>query len=515
MPTDHQDDPTVDDSPKDVLVLRRRRVVVATAGVALASLLLGLVAARQITSPKEIAARTRAPEAENIIERVELREIHSNVITRGDVVYDGAAGVLIETSGLNAPALVTGRVPKVGDNVTPGAVLLELAGRPVLVLGGDVPVYRSLAPGMSGSDVVQLETALRALGLDVGDPAEGTYDARTAAAVAALYERVGYTAPEPDEEAASKLESADETLQSAEDAFDEAQAALTEATLPPPEAEVAQANAAVTAAEQALARAKTGGDPGEIEAAQSELTAAKGERDVLLAGKGSTVEAAAVARAKSRLGTAQNELAAAKLAAATPLPAAEVVYLPNLPRRIDVVNVVRGQELQGEAAVQVSGADLVVVASLTEADAPLVKEGMTAQLEAAGQRELTGKIRAVRATGATVTAETTTTTAAAPGAGGKEAVIVLSGLTADEIAAVRGTNVQVTIPVAATRGKVLAVPLAAVSMGPAGESRVEVVREGGETELVEVEVGLVADGRAEVTPADGALVEDDQVVVGR
>ena len=69
-----------------------------------------------------------------------------------------------------------------------------------------------------------------------------------------------------------------------------------------------------------------------------------------------------------------------------------------------------------------------------------------------------------------------------------------------------------TIPVGATNGEVLAVPLAALSAGPGGGSRVEVVRPGGGRELVPVDVGLSAGGYAEIR---GAVSEGDLVVVGR
>jgi hypothetical protein len=73
----------------------------------------------------------------------------------------------------------------------------------------------------------------------------------------------------------------------------------------------------------------------------------------------------------------------------------------------------------------------------------------------------------------------------------------------------------VTIPVKSTNGKVLAVPVAALSAGPDGSSRVEVQRNG-TTDLIKVTVGLSADGYAQVTPVGGGkLAPGDQVVVGR
>jgi multidrug efflux pump subunit AcrA (membrane-fusion protein) len=79
----------------------------------------------------------------------------------------------------------------------------------------------------------------------------------------------------------------------------------------------------------------------------------------------------------------------------------------------------------------------------------------------------------------------------------------------------------VSIPVGATEGDVLSVPLAALTAGPGGESRVEVVdgdpRDGdrAETRLVTVETGLAADGAVEIRPTGGDLGEGDLVVVGR
>jgi hypothetical protein len=94
-------------------------------------------------------------------------------------------------------------------------------------------------------------------------------------------------------------------------------------------------------------------------------------------------------------------------------------------------------------------------------------------------------------------------------------VVAPKSLTARQLEQLRSANVRVTIPVKSTNGKVLAVPVAALSAGPDGESRVEVLRDG-KTNLVKVTVGLSADGYAQVTPVGGArLAAGDQVVVGR
>jgi hypothetical protein len=94
-------------------------------------------------------------------------------------------------------------------------------------------------------------------------------------------------------------------------------------------------------------------------------------------------------------------------------------------------------------------------------------------------------------------------------------------LTPEQITQLQGSNVRVQIAVGATEGDVLSVPLAALTAGPGGESRVEIVesdpREGkdAETRTVVVKTGLAAKGAVEVTAVDGDLEEGDLVVVGR
>jgi len=93
-------------------------------------------------------------------------------------------------------------------------------------------------------------------------------------------------------------------------------------------------------------------------------------------------------------------------------------------------------------------------------------------------------------------------------------------LTPEQITQLQGANVRVRIAVGATEGDVLSVPLAALTAGPGGESRVEVAESdprGGadtETRMVVVETGLAAKGAVEVTAVEGELDEGDLVVVG-
>ena len=114
------------------------------------------------------------------------------MVTRGDVNYSDPVQITIPAG--SGTQVLTGRVPEAGAEVTEGMVLAEVSGRPVIVLGGALPSYRTLVPGSTGPDVKQLQEALARLGYSPGD-ADGVYDGEVATAVAALYAAVGYPAP--------------------------------------------------------------------------------------------------------------------------------------------------------------------------------------------------------------------------------------------------------------------------------------------------------------------------------
>lgn len=88
-------------------------------------------------------------------------------------------------------ALASALPLKVGDEVNTGTVLLEVSGRPMIALPGDVPAYRDLEEGDSGPDVEQLQ---RALAWIYGTPVTGEFGSRTAEDVKRLYQNLGYEA---------------------------------------------------------------------------------------------------------------------------------------------------------------------------------------------------------------------------------------------------------------------------------------------------------------------------------
>ena len=424
----------------------RRRVLVGVSAVAAVSLGVGVVAGTRITSPEDAAAKTAAPKASQITVPVAKKALSSKVIGRGDASFDGAVNIRVETSGLQTPAIVTGKVPTVGSTITEGKALLEITGRPVIGLAGVLPMYRTLSPGSKGPDVLQLEQTLDRLGLDPGT-VDDEYDTDTSQAVERLYEKAGYDAPEPDER-------------------------LTQA--------VDQARKQVDAAKNQLRQAK------------AQLKQAKDAK-----AKDTSVQQGAVDDAEDNLAEAQQAQNEAEFKAGTPLPVSEIVYVKTLPRRVDYVKVERGGTVNG-VVMSASGASLVVTVKVDAETAQRLKAGMAATLDLGEGTAVAAKVRRITKNGNQY-----------------DVVVAPNALTASQLALLRDANVRVTIPVKSTGGKVLAVPVAALSSGADGGSRVEVLRNG-KTELVPVTVGLSADGYAQVTPVgDASLSEGDQVVVGR
>jgi peptidoglycan hydrolase-like protein with peptidoglycan-binding domain len=484
--------------------------VIVLASVALLSLVAGVAIAQLVVSPAELAARAKAPEAGPIFAPVEQRVIENRVTARADVGFADAVDVTIDTSGLTGPAVVTGHVPEAGAEVTAGGVALEVAGRPVLALPGALPAYRTLRAGLSGPDVLQLKAALAGLGIDAGDTASSRYDPATAAAVDELYRRAGYPPPAPSPDTAAALRSAQTAERAAESAVGQARAALARAASPAPAPDRLEAENGVRQAQRALDDAvATGESPSILDRLRDELALAAARRDSAEAPGDTSAESAALDAALEQLADAQRDRSEAETDALTALPAAEVVYLPTLPRRVDSVQAVRGELVKG-STMSVSGAALDLVGTLTEQDAALVKAGMPATYTAAD-----GTARP-----ATVTSVTPKKAEEGEKAVKAYELVLDPEAPAPDVAErLRGGNVRVDVPVQATQGAVLAVPVAALSAGPGGESRVELAVEHPEatttTVIVTVTTGLAAGGYAEVRSDDDRLVAGARVVVGR
>jgi hypothetical protein len=278
------------------------------------------------------------------------------------------------------------------------------------------------------------------------------------------------------------------------------------------------AQATLTQEQQAC---PAGGCPELVEAqnaladAQDRIALAQAQRAEVGGTVDTSGERSSLTAAQQALADAKTDLATAQEETLTALPASEVVFLETVPRRVDAVSVKRGGTVDG-SVMSVSGATLQVVASASRTDAELLAVGAKGTIPVDG---------------AEVPVTVTEITAAAAGAGdgagsgdgggqgsgdgsGRYTVTFSpEGLTPEQVAALQGSNVRVSVPVSSTGGAVLAVPLAAITAGPGGESRVEVLDDDAST-LVEVTTGLAAGGYVEVTGVDQDLHEGDLVVVG-
>ena len=182
--------------------LRRRRiillVIVALAVVASSG---GLLVSSNIKSPAQQAAEIKSPGLTRLTAPVQDTVIRNTVQASGVITKPPQISSLSSggggggSGGGNAQQVVTKIFKPPGSYVSPGTVIIEVAGQPFFVFQGTVPAYRDMAPGESGSDIAELQAGLELLGFGIGADASGGYGRGTAAAVAAFYSSLGYTAP--------------------------------------------------------------------------------------------------------------------------------------------------------------------------------------------------------------------------------------------------------------------------------------------------------------------------------
>lgn len=149
-----------------------------------------------LTSPAQRAAETRPPEPTVVTAQVSRRVVAQSLIFRGKV---GASSVVPAVPSGPPPgtlkAVVTKAPVRAGDTVPDGGLVVEVSGRPVIALEGDIPAYRDLHTSDAGPDVAQLQHALVHAGHPVDDDHVGNFGDGTLRALGQLYARLGYPAP--------------------------------------------------------------------------------------------------------------------------------------------------------------------------------------------------------------------------------------------------------------------------------------------------------------------------------
>lgn len=515
-------------------------------------------------SPEQAAAEASEPSASWVTASVELRVLAATVVQRGDVRSSASSSVTVPSSVEGDP-VVTQLLLATGDVVQDGDRAVEVSGRPVFVLQGEVPVYRTLRPTMSGNDVEQLQDALRRLGYVPDD--NGVFGELTKSAVVAFYADAGYEPIAASPTGNEDIAAATQAVEDAEAAVLTAEAALDNAGESSPASVIAQAEATRNAAQRAVDAAMSA-QTNDVALAQAQLDAANRERDRVLADPSSTpsdkdtaVLAAeqakvnldaviwssqdAVDSAKESLrvavlsldeareggdnsetqraydqavaaqARAQATLMLAVAANGPTVPQGEMVFVPSLPARVTravsalgPLSVSASPDSSGASTsslIDLASGDLIVFTSVRPSDVGLVRVGMDVEL----LDEVSGV--AYPASIMDLADE------AAVGADGQMAYAATVAPDAPLPDELTGANLRVTITSASTDGEALVVPLAAVSSAANGSTRVSVVDDPNGTPVdVPVKAGLSADGFVVVEPVQtDALKPGDLVVVGR
>ncbi|MFH1264210.1 MAG: peptidoglycan-binding protein [Planctomycetota bacterium] len=474
----------------------------------------GWIAGLSIKSPAEAAARTAPPKAAPILIPVEKRVLTSDIVTRGAARFGLPQSISIAPSPLKPNAGVITTLPVRDTQLNEGDVMLTASGRPVFVLQGEVPAYRDLVPGLSGADVLQLEHGLERLGFDPG-PIDGTYDERTGAAVAAWYTSAGF---QPFGATADQLANIRALEQELTVATNNKLAADDAAATAPLAVDAARTDAwAATSAAQINVDALTvtrdelwkdwAPDQDRV-AAENTLQAAKAAAGAAYAAGQAAIQAAVDAQtaAEREAQTAADlvaritaDLETARRDAGVKAPVDEIVFLPALPVRVEQSSVVLGDAASGPVLV-VTNNQLAIDSSLPLDEAPLVKPGMTVAID---EPDL-----GISATGVVGRVADT------PGTDGVDGFHIYLQIIVDETStSLVGISFRLTIPIESSGGKVIAVPVSALSLAADGTSRVQVDNNGA-LEFVVVEPGLSAGGFVQVTPVDGTLTPGQLVVVG-
>jgi peptidoglycan hydrolase-like protein with peptidoglycan-binding domain len=181
------------------------------------------------------------------------------------------------------------------------------------------------------------------------------------------------------------------------------------------------------------------------------------------------------------------------------VPADEVIFIRNLPVRVEEVTAAVGATVTGPI-MSVTDNQLAIDSSLPLDAGPLVKPGMRVVIDE--------QTLGIKASGKVETV------AGSPGTRGVDGFHIYFEVRVDDNPIqLQGFSVRLTIPIESTKGTVTAVPISAVSLAADGTSRVQ-VETNGVLEYIAVQPGLSAGGYVEVVPVDSQLVPGQLVVVG-
>jgi peptidoglycan hydrolase-like protein with peptidoglycan-binding domain len=169
------------------------RAVILLTIVAVALVGGGIMLGDYFETPEEASLR-QPPEVVPVTDPLRREVLEQSVTLRGTVTPAERATPRFAAGVQGRVITAVGVQP--GTELESGQVLLEVEGRPVIVLTGEFPAWRNFTSSMNGPDVSQLQSALAELGFyHKKGQALGTVGHRTLNAVLALYQSLGYEPP--------------------------------------------------------------------------------------------------------------------------------------------------------------------------------------------------------------------------------------------------------------------------------------------------------------------------------
>lgn len=370
--------------------------------------------------------------------------------------------------GSNMAGVVT-EVVAAGETLQQGDVLYRADGEPVVVMYGDIPAYRTLrdlSDNMTGTDVLQLETALVELG----------YDPDALATV--------------DEEFTDYTETMVERWQEDLGVEEDGQVSLGDVIFIPAQAEVLAVAVEVgqsVGPGQSIATISTGDALQGADVLQLEQALAALGYDP------GTVEGTWDSNTKSAVVTWQTDNG---VEADGVVNLGEVVFLPSMVQVNDVLVSIGSAVNAGTPVLGISSADKFVTFDLPAADQGLLAVGQEVIVEMPDGSDAAGTVLSV---------------ASVASGGQGEATFEVKIVLVDPSVAVGLDEAPVDVEVVSDSvSNVMAVPVSALVALAEGGYAVE-VSTGSGTQLVAVEPGFYADGLVEVESS--GLAVGDMVVV--
>lgn len=265
-------------------------------------------------------------------------------------------------------------------------------------------------------------------------------------------------------------------------------------------AKLAQANGDVVVKQSNITSTSIAGTSA-VSRARIELTNAQSKLKDVQAKAANSSKDPDVKSAIDRLDNANKALAELSAKTGVKIQSGEIVFLSSVPARVNSVTATRGQSAEG-TLLTVSSSTIAIQTSVAKADKKYVSVGQKAKITIEESSKIVdGTVLSI--------ADSTGT----DGAGENRYAVTIEPQLKDKQDT--GSAVKIAIPVKTTDGKVLAVPLAAVSVDGDGRPRVQVVDDvkKRKTHFVSVETGLRAQGYVEIKD-NSKINKNDKVVVG-